>query len=133
MSWTDEEMLMAEHLREHHGLSFSQVANRLGKTTNSTIGMVSSLLKEADRPDDPTSHQPPDRPARPVVVAKKERCMRMISDLIDLEARLIHETTKAWLLDLGQDEPIWFPKSACEFDGETLTMPEPLAIEKGAL
>lgn len=55
----------------------------------------------------------------------------MRSNLIDLPARLMHETDKAWLLDTGDDKPTWVPKSAAEFDGETLTLPEPLAIEKG--
>lgn len=57
----------------------------------------------------------------------------MRSNLIEIEARLVHETDKAWLLDTGEDEPTWLPKSACEFDeGEgTLTLPRPLAEEKG--
>ena len=54
----------------------------------------------------------------------------MRSNLIDIEARLIHETEKAWKLDTG-GEPVWIAKSAAEFDGATLTLPEPLAIEKG--
>lgn len=55
----------------------------------------------------------------------------MRSNLIDIEARLVHETEKAWLLDVGNDKPTWVPKSAAEFDGETLTIPEPLAVERG--
>lgn len=57
----------------------------------------------------------------------------MRSNLIDIEARLVHETDKAWLLDVGNEKPVWVPKSAAEFDGETLTMPEPLAMEKGLI
>jgi len=57
----------------------------------------------------------------------------MKSNLIDIEARLIHETERAWLLDTGGDENTWIPKSAAEFDGETLTLPEPLALEKGLI
>lgn len=57
----------------------------------------------------------------------------MKSNLIDIEARLVHETEKAWLLDIGEDKPVWIPKSAAEFDGETLTLPEPLAEEKGLI
>ena len=55
------------------------------------------------------------------------------SNLIDVEARLVHETEKAWLLDTGDDEPTWLPKSSCELDEATgaLTLPQPLAEEKG--
>ena len=56
----------------------------------------------------------------------------MKSNLIDIEARLVHQTEKAWLLDInGDDEPVWIPKSAAEFDDGVLTLPEPLALEKG--
>lgn len=57
----------------------------------------------------------------------------MRSNLIDLPARLVHETEKAWLLDTGEQKPVWIPKSAAEFDGETLTLPEPLALDKGLI
>lgn len=57
----------------------------------------------------------------------------MKSDLIDIEARLVHETEKAWLLDTGEDKPVWIPKSAAWFDGETLTLREHLAEEKGLI
>lgn len=53
------------------------------------------------------------------------------SPLIDLDARLVHETDRAWLLDTGDDEPTWVPKSMCEFDGETLTLRQSVAEEKG--
>ena len=55
----------------------------------------------------------------------------MRSNLIDIEARLVHETEKAWLLEFGNAKPVGVPKSAAEFDGETLTIPEPLAVERG--
>lgn len=51
--------------------------------------------------------------------------------MIDIPARLVHETELAWLLDTGDSEPVWLPKSAVEFDGLTLTLPKYLAIEKG--
>lgn len=59
----------------------------------------------------------------------------MKSNLIDLEARLIHETEKARRFDFGGDEPVWLPKSAHEWDEDenTVTLPEPLAIEKGLI
>ena len=58
----------------------------------------------------------------------------MKSDLIDLEVRLVHETPLAWLFNDGRKET-WLPKSACEFDqvAGILTLPEPLALEKGLI
>lgn len=55
----------------------------------------------------------------------------MKSDLVDIPARLIHETELAWLLLTAGMPATWIPKSACDFDGETLTLPEALAIDKG--
>ena len=57
----------------------------------------------------------------------------MKSNLIDIPARLIHETEKAWLLTTDDTNKVWIAKSAAEFDGETLTLPEPLALEKGLI
>jgi len=54
----------------------------------------------------------------------------MGSDLIDIEVVLKHETELAWLVDDGDEKPVWIPKSQAEFDGETLTLPEWLALEK---
>ena len=34
----------------------------------------------------------------------------MKSDLIEIEARLVHETEKAWLLDTGEAKPTWVSK-----------------------
>lgn len=57
----------------------------------------------------------------------------MPSRLVDIQARLVHQTEKAWLLDTGNGGPTWLPKSACEFDEDdgVLTLPQPLAEEKG--
>jgi hypothetical protein len=59
----------------------------------------------------------------------------MRSNLIEIAARLVHETERAWLLDTGGKANTWLPKSACEFDQATgmLTLPEPLAQEKGLI
>tara|TARA_R110002167_G_scaffold42512_3_gene129106 strand:- start:2474 stop:2647 length:174 start_codon:yes stop_codon:yes gene_type:complete len=57
----------------------------------------------------------------------------MKSELIDMEAILKHETESAWLLDTGDEKPVWIPKSMAEFDGETLTLPEWIATEKGLI
>ena len=40
----------------------------------------------------------------------------MRSNLIEIEARLVHQTEKAWLLDTGKHRPTWLPKASCEFD-----------------
>lgn len=55
------------------------------------------------------------------------------SDLIEIDETVRVETNNAY----GVDDPndcanlIWLPKSQCEFDGEKITLPEWLAIEKG--
>lgn len=59
-----------------------------------------------------------------------------MTKLIDISCQLRHETQKAWLLDVGEEEPIWIPKSIGELelaeDGKShvLTLPEYWAIEK---
>lgn len=57
----------------------------------------------------------------------------MKSDLIDVEARYVHDTEGAWLLDFGGEKPVWIPKCQCEYDRADgiATMPERVAIEKG--
>lgn len=55
----------------------------------------------------------------------------MKSNLIDLPARLITETEKARLFEF-ENGRAWIPKSQHEWDEvETVTLPEPLATEKG--
>lgn len=50
-------------------------------------------------------------------------------------ATLRHETDSAYLLDVGAKDgnPIWFPKSQCEFSDGELQCPEWLAVEKGVV
>ncbi|WP_407528403.1 hypothetical protein [Methylobacterium oryzisoli] len=63
----------------------------------------------------------------------------MRSNLVDLTVRLHHETPMAVLvsLDGDRDEAVWLPKSAIEIEADagkathTVTLPEPLAIDKG--
>lgn len=59
----------------------------------------------------------------------------MKSDVIDLEAHLVHETTDARLFDFSGDDPVWLPKSQHEWDetDNTVTLPECLATEKGLI
>jgi len=45
----------------------------------------------------------------------------------------IHETDKAWLLDVEGLED-WFPKSVCEYEGEgSVLIPRWLAKKKGLI
>ena len=53
------------------------------------------------------------------------------SDLVDIEADLIHETDKAYLLSNGERQ-VWVPKSVVQNNEDgTWTMPERLAVDKG--
>jgi hypothetical protein len=59
------------------------------------------------------------------------------SDLIDIACELKHETAAAYLVDAGEREPVWLPKSQCELyrteRGDIVTMPFWLAREKGLI
>lgn len=57
------------------------------------------------------------------------------SNLVDVEATLVHETEKAYLLrPHGPGKEAWVPKSVVERnDDGTWTMPEPFATEKGLI
>lgn len=55
----------------------------------------------------------------------------MRSDLVDIPAKLMQETEKAYRFDFGLKETVWIPKSQCEWDGKEVTMKESLAVEKG--
>ena len=54
-------------------------------------------------------------------------------ELVDLDAKLLTETEKAYKFDVGEDEPVWLPKSQCEWDidSQQVTMPMWLAMDKG--
>lgn len=55
------------------------------------------------------------------------------SNIVDIEATLVHETAGAYLIKSGDDKEIWIPKSQAEYDEDdgTFAIPEWLAIEKG--
>ncbi len=64
----------------------------------------------------------------------------MRSNLIDLTVDKLHETEKAVLVTTDVPENgVWLPKSRVEIEPSataglyTLTLPEPLAIEKGLI
>lgn len=55
--------------------------------------------------------------------------------LVDLSGTLEFETDAAIKVDFGGDEPVWIPKSQCEYSEEsdgtvTVTMEEQLARKK---
>ena len=54
-------------------------------------------------------------------------------DIIALEAELKHETLDAWLFDFGDEEPVWLPKSQCEWNEKRVFVPEWLAKQKGLI
>src|ERR1700739_1066478 len=53
--------------------------------------------------------------------------------LIDISGVILFDTEKAYRFDGGTGEPVWLPKSQCEWDKDAkeMTMPEWLAKEKG--
>jgi hypothetical protein len=57
--------------------------------------------------------------------------------LVDIACELRHETPKAWLVDTGDHEPVWIPKSQGEYykdrNGEIVTIPYWLAKDKGLI
>lgn len=53
------------------------------------------------------------------------------STVVDLHGLLVHQTEKAFLLDIDGTKA-WVAKSQCEDNGDgTFTIPEYVAIEKG--
>ena len=56
------------------------------------------------------------------------------SDIIDIAADLKHETEKAFLIDSGDEKPVWVAKSQVDKnDDGTFSMPEWLAKDKGLI
>lgn len=53
-------------------------------------------------------------------------------DLVDLRLRTLGESDKAWKVT-DDDQTFWLPKSQVERDGDTYTLPEWLATEKGLI
>lgn len=52
--------------------------------------------------------------------------------LFDFAATVVHQTALVVKLDVGLEEPVWFPKSIIQDNGdETWTVPENMAIDKG--
>ena len=61
----------------------------------------------------------------------------MKSPLYEFVGLLVHETEKAILVNHGDEDSVWIPKSVCEFtqnlDGKTITvtMSQAMAEDKG--
>ncbi len=61
------------------------------------------------------------------------------SNLCDIDVHIHHKTDKAYLVSLDGDreKAVWIPKSACEMEKVgafwQITLPEPLALEKGLI
>lgn len=56
------------------------------------------------------------------------------SDLVDVDADMIHETEKAYKIKDGNGNEVWIPKSMCEWDGDgKFTMKESFAMSKGLI
>ena len=54
--------------------------------------------------------------------------------LVEVTAKVEHETAKAFLLDIGKEEHVWVPKSqATETETGKFKMPEWLALKKGMI
>ena len=55
-----------------------------------------------------------------------------MSDDYTFDAVVERETPEALLLDVGLDDPVWFPKSQCDDNGDgTFTVPQWIAEDKG--
>ncbi len=64
--------------------------------------------------------------------------MKAPGGVIDIAVILKHETPKAYLVDTGERNPVWLPKSEVEFyddgkGGGIVTLPYWLAHEKGLI
>ena len=59
----------------------------------------------------------------------------MAREIIHIPGEVLHETELAYRFTDGSGDPVWLPKSQCEWDEdeEIMDMPEWLAIEKGLI
>lgn len=44
--WTDDEMLQALQLRDHHGLSAAAIAERMGRSRSSVLGVFKRIADD---------------------------------------------------------------------------------------
>jgi len=55
------------------------------------------------------------------------------SEIVEIEADLVHETPRAYLVSDG-DRECWLPKSLTQYDGHgTFAIPEWLAMREGLI
>jgi hypothetical protein len=57
----------------------------------------------------------------------------MTQKLLEIAVILKHETPKAYLVDAGERDPVWLPKSEVEYYEGVITLPYWLAHEKGLI
>jgi len=60
---------------------------------------------------------------------------RIEDEDIEVEAELVHETDKAWLVNIGSSNKIWVPKSVAQYDRDSkcLILPEWQANARGLI
>lgn len=58
-----------------------------------------------------------------------------LSELVDIDCEIVHETGAAYLIDFGGKEKVWVPKSIAEWDPDEglMTMPRKFAQAKGII
>lgn len=54
-------------------------------------------------------------------------------DIVEVEVKLRYETKAAYLFDIDNSEPVWVPKSQCDYEDGVVQMAEWLAKDKGML
>lgn len=53
---------------------------------------------------------------------------------VEVSGKVVRETTAAYLVDVGEEEDIWLPKSQCEIEDDcTIIVEEWLARERGLI
>jgi hypothetical protein len=52
-----------------------------------------------------------------------------MEEMVEFEGEVVRETDMAWLFDFDGD-PVWLPKSQCEWDGVIMEVPRWLALKK---
>lgn len=49
--WSDHDMLMALHLRDHEGLASSAIGARLGRSRSAICGLLNRIDRQTDKHD----------------------------------------------------------------------------------
>ncbi len=54
-------------------------------------------------------------------------------ELVDVDVDLVHATERAYLFRLGNGTQVWVPKSVCEYENGTCTVPTWWAEKEGMI